>query len=244
MKLKNKTIFITGGTSGIGLAYAKEFLRTGNKVIVCGIRKSAIEEIKKTQPNLIVYRCDITNDDEVKKTLRKIQAEHGGFDILINNAGIQCIYDLTQDDKAILKIEKEIDINFTALAKLTKLSLAILTKKSETAIVNISSILAIVPKKSAPIYCATKAAVHSFSKVLRYQLEDTNTKVFDVILPLVDTEMTKSREGSKVSPEYVAQKVIKAMKTNKYEINIGKSRILLILHRLFPALAYKIIKNT
>ena len=105
-------------------------------------------------------------------------------------------------------------------------------------------IKSIVPKKSAPVYCATKAGVHIFTKVLRYQLEKTSIKVFEVIPPLVDTEMTKDNEEKKVTPEFVAKKVIKGLKKDKYEIHIGKVKLLFFIHRLFPSKAYKILKNS
>ena len=115
----------------------------------------------------------------------------------------------------------------------------------ESWIFNVSSFLGIVPKKSAPGYCATKAALHAFSKSLRYQLEDTSIKVFEIITPLVDTDMTKDREDDmkKLSPESLAKEVFRKLESDTFEIHPGKTSVVLFLNRLFPSLAEKIAKK-
>ena len=127
--------------------------------------------------------------------------------------------------------------------KLTDQLLPLFMKREVAAIVNISSALAVVPKQSAPIYCATKAAIRNFSKALRYQLEKTPIKVFEIIPTLVDTEMTKGRGKNKVSPDFLAAEVLRAIETDKYEIPIGKTRILFLLHRFVPTIAQRIARN-
>lgn len=103
-------------------------------------------------------------------------------------------------------IEEEVNINLLAQLKLTDRLLPILMSHPGAAIVNITSALALVPKRSAPIYFATKAAMHNFTKALRYQLEDTPVKVFEIIPALVDTEMTKVRGKDKITPETLRQR--------------------------------------
>ena len=105
------------------------------------------------------------------------------LNILLNNAGIQHRYNFLKDENALKKIDEEIDINFRAVARLTKILLPSLVKASEAAIVSVSSFLGIVPKSSGPIYCATKAALHAFSKSLRYQLQGAPVKMFEIITP-------------------------------------------------------------
>ena len=116
-------------------------------------------------------------------------------------------------------------------------------QRSSAAIVNITSALALVPKQSAPIYCATKAAMHNFTKALRYQLESTPIKVFEIIPALVDTEMTRGRGKGKITPEAMVDEALRGIESNKYEIRVAKTKILFALHRFLPSVAERIIRN-
>ncbi len=110
-----------------------------------------------------------------------------------------------------------------------------------SAIVNVSSALGLVPKMQAPVYCGTKAGIHIFSKSLRYQLD--KVKVFEIIPALVDTEMTAGRGKGKISPQQLADEFIRAFKKNLYEVSIGKVKLLKIINRIGPRLADKIMKG-
>jgi short-subunit dehydrogenase involved in D-alanine esterification of teichoic acids len=245
MELSKNSVFITGGASGIGLALAKEFLNYENTVIICGRSLEKLEFAKEQYPDINTIRCDVSNMNEVRQAIEKIETEFGSLNILVNNAGIQHRFDFYEDEGAIEKIGEEIDINFRAVVHLTKLFLPILKKAPEAAIINVSSFLGIVPKKSAPGYCATKAALHAFSKSLRYQLEDTSIKVFEIITPLVDTDMTKGREHDmkKLSPESLAKEVFRKLESDVFEIRPGKTSVVLFLNRILPSLAEKIAKK-
>jgi len=245
MELNKNTVFITGGASGIGLALAKEFLNYENTVIICGRNPDKLELAKERYPGLYTIRCDVSNMNEIHQTLEKIKSQFGGLNILVNNAGIQYRFDFYEDENTIEKIDEEIDINFRAVVHLTKLFLPILNKATEAAIINVSSFLGIVPKKSAPGYCATKAALHAFSKSLRYQLENSPVKVFEIITPLVDTDMTRGREDDmkKLSPESLVKEVFRSLESDNLEIRPGKTSVVLFLNRFFPSLAEKIAKK-
>jgi uncharacterized oxidoreductase len=243
MELKNKIAFITGGTSGIGLEYAKKLLNEDCKVIVCGRNENQILEVKNKYKNLDVVKCDITKETDIKKIHDYIAKKYGHLDLLFNNAGIQFNYNFVEDDKAIEKVRTEIDINLVSQINITKKILNLLLLKEGSAIINIASALAKVPKQSAISYCSSKAGLMNFSRVLRYQLEDKGVKVFTVYPPLVDTAMTKGRGKNKATPESVAKSVIQAMKKDRYEIAVGKVNLLFGIHRLIPNLAYKILKN-
>jgi len=243
MQLSKNIIFITGGSSGIGLALAKVFLELRNTVIICGRNLEKLEVVKNKYPGIHTIQCDITKGDEVRLALEKTESDFNGLNILINNAGVQYNYDFHGDNNALKNIDDEININFLAQVKLTKLSLPFLMKQPESAIINVSSGLGIVPKESAPIYCATKAAMHIFSKSLRYQLEKTPVKVFEIIPPLVDTDMTRGRGKGKISPETLAEEVINSLKKNNYEIRVGKVKVLFLLNRFLPSLAEKILRK-
>src|SRR4030042_2453807 len=211
MKITENTILITGGASGIGLSIARVFLENMNTVIVCGRNTDKLDHVKQQYPDIHTVRCDVANQVEVTQIFDHLITNFPSLNILVNNAGIQHQYDFLKDENALKKIDEEIDINFRAVARLTKIVLPNLVKASEAAIINVSSFLGIVPKSSAPIYCATKAALHAFSKSLRYQLQGTPVRVFEIIKPLVDTDMTKGREddAGKMSPEMLAKEVIR-----------------------------------
>jgi short-subunit dehydrogenase involved in D-alanine esterification of teichoic acids len=238
-------VFITGGASGIGLSLAKAFIARNNKVIICGRNLDKLEKVKKEVPGIHVVRCDVTNSDDIRKIIEYFALHELNINILINNAGIQYRYDFLSESNADEKIREEIGINFTSVASLTYRLLPILKKSPQAAIVNISSFLGIVPKGSAPVYCATKAALHVFSKALRYQLGRSSIKVFEVLTPLVDTDMTKGREDDvgKMSPDVLTSSVLRGIEADQYEITPGKAKVILLLNRLFPSLIEKVIKK-
>ena len=243
MNVTNSTVLITGAASGIGLALAKAYLNHHAYVIICGRDEEKLEKIQKELPDIKTITCDISHDDDVDKLIQNIEKNHPSIDVLINNAGIQENYSLIDKKDHSSKIFNEININLISHLKLVDRFLPKLLSRDHSAIINVSSALAFVPKKSAPIYCASKAAIHIYTKVLRYQLEDNSVKVFEIIPPLVDTKMTQGRGTGKISPETLAQEALKNIESDHYEIHIGKSKILLFLHRFLPFLAEKIIKN-
>lgn len=118
-----------------------------------------------------------------------------------------------------------------------------LTNKRKLAIVNISSGLALAPIKSTPIYCATKAAIHSATKALRYQLENTSVKVFEMIPPPVETEMTKDQNQAKMKPEQVVKEFLNSFQNDKFESNIGKIKFFRLMQRVSPKWADNLKKN-
>ena len=243
MKITNNTILITGGGSGIGLSLAGAFSQHGNTVVVCGRNPEKLEALHKQDPHIITLVCNIANDREQQGLINAVMQNYPQLNVLINNAGIQHNYDFTDGKDHRALIDEEANINFLAHMKLTDQLLPLFMKREVAAIVNISSALAVVPKQSAPIYCATKAAIHNFSKALRYQLEKTPVKVFEIIPTLVDTEMAKGKGKNKVSPDFLAAEVLRAIETDKYEVPIGKTRILFLLNRFVPTIAQRIARN-
>lgn len=244
MKLSDNTVLITGGGSGIGLALAKAFARhSGNTVIVCGRNAQKLEAVHAENPAIAALPCDIASDQDQQQLTEVITQKYPDFNILINNAGIQHNYSFPDSRNHLDIIEEEVNINFLAQVKLTDRLLPVLMRQPSAAIVNVTSALAVVPKQSAPIYCATKAAMHNFTKALRYQLENTPVRVFEIIPALVDTEMTKGRGKGKIAPEALAAEALRGIESDRYEIRIGKTKILFALHRFLPSIAERIIKN-
>lgn len=243
MELANNKILITGATAGIGKALAKEFLNYNNTIIAIGRDDRKFESLQSISNSIIPFQCDLGNPLQLEELVLFIEKEHPDTNILINNAGIQYNYQFTEEQHITDKIKHELDVNLYAPLSLIGLLLPVLSLNDQPAIVNISSGLALAPKKQAPVYCGSKAAIRIFTKALRYQLEGSNVHVFEVIPPLVDTCMTKGRGNGKISPEQLSREFIKKFQKNQYEIAIGKVRWLKLLRRLSPALANRLLKN-
>ena len=188
MKVTNNTVLITGGATGIGLALAESLLELGNEVIICGRRKERLIEVQNKHPNIHIKVCDVSDEDSRLSLFEWATRNFKDLNVLINNAGIQRAIDLKKGIKS-LEGENEIKINLEATIYLSTLFIPFLNSKKEAAIVNISSGLAITPLAAVPIYCATKAGVHTFTKCLRSQLSDTSIEVFEVLPPIVISEL-------------------------------------------------------
>ncbi|MEM6359233.1 MAG: SDR family NAD(P)-dependent oxidoreductase [Bacteroidota bacterium] len=241
MNVSCNKVLITGGSSGIGLALAIKLKSLNNYVIITGRDRAKLEKMAY-QYKLDTYQCDLADQCGVQSLIKAVHDQHPDINIIINNAGMQCNYDFI-NNVSFEKIEYEVEVNFNAVAKLSSAFLPMLLGNKEAAIVNVSSGLALSPKKSAPVYCATKAGVHMFTKALRYQMEGTNVKVFEVLPPMVDTPMTAGNGKDKISPEAVAEEFILGFEKNKFEINIGKVKLLKMIHRISPVIADSILKN-
>ena len=196
MQTTGNTILITGATSGIGLAFAKEFVLAGNTVIICGRRAERLAQIKETHPHIVTRVCDMADAAQRKDLADWVTKEYPALNMLINNAGIQLALDLTHPVD-LSHVYAEVETNFIAPVHLTSLLVPHLKKQSNAAIVNITSGLAFVPISFMPVYCATKAALHSLTLSLRHQLQTTAIKVFEIAPPSVDTELGHQRRADK-----------------------------------------------
>lgn len=228
MKLTGNTILITGGTSGIGLAFAGEFLKEGNKVIITGRREDKLKEIKNRFPEIIVKVSDVSDAAQRIELADWIGRSYPDTNILINNAGVQLITDL-KTEVDLNRIGMEIETNFTAPVHLASLFIKHLSGKENAAIINITSGLAFVPIAAMAIYCATKAAMHSLTMSLRFQLKDTGIKVFEIAPPSVDTELGHDRREDKsqshggIPVSEFIEGAIAAIKNDELEAAIGQS---------------------
>ena len=229
MNLTNNTVLITGGATGIGLALAEEFLSLGNKVLICGRREAKLVEAKAKLHGITATRvCDLSIEHERIRMFEWLTRYHADFNILINNAGIQNQINISEDC-IIDKVQNEIETNFIAPVHLANLFIPHLSKKNSAAIINVSSGLAFTPIALMPIYCASKAAMHSFTLSLRYQLSKTSIKVFELIPPTVDTELDRGARSSRgqtergISAKDFAVQAIEALKNDVYEAAIGQA---------------------
>jgi uncharacterized oxidoreductase len=249
MNLSNNTILITGGATGIGLQLAKQLIAKNNTVIICGRRQSKLNEAKAMLPQVHIHQCDVGNIDQRKALFTYCIQHFSGINMLINNAGIQREIDFRKGESDYLNGESESAINLEAVFHLTALFTPHLMLQKESAIINVSSGLGIVPLVIVPVYSATKAALHSFSISLRKQLASTSVKVFEIMPPIVDTELdngAREKRGQTdkgITPEQVASESIVALQNNKYEIPIGIVKVLRIGSRINPKLFLKIINK-
>ncbi|MBP7555310.1 MAG: SDR family oxidoreductase [Chitinophagaceae bacterium] len=243
MNIAGNTILITGGSSGIGLSLAQKLLESGNKVIITGRDKNKLAAIQQKNPGLHICAGDLAGNNGIGELVEHIRQKHPDLNVLINNAGVQFNYTFITEQELTGKIDYEILSNLAAPIKLTNQLLSLLLTQRNAAIVNVSSALCLAPKKSAAVYCATKAGIHSYSKALRFQLEGTPVKVFEVIPPLVDTPMTDGRGKAKMSSDEVAVHIIRSLSADRYEAYIGKSKLLRLINRIMPSLAERIMKN-
>jgi len=249
VNLSHNTILITGGGSGIGLALAKEFLQLNNQVIICGRNLDKLKAARKKFPAIKIIQCDLSSEGSVTALVKEIYREYPGLNFLVNNAGIMRMWNLQKESANIKEQKAEILTNFFGTVQLTQSLIPHLLKQDNGTILNVSSALAYVPMSAAPVYSATKAALHSYSISVRQQLENTNVKVFELLPAAVETDMATEIEkstglknnGPKLTPEKLAVLALKGLKNDQPEIRPGMANTLYIIHRMFPGLSKKMI---
>jgi uncharacterized oxidoreductase len=228
MDTEGNTILITGGSTGIGFAFAEEFIRLRNTVIICGKREDKLKEAKEKLTDVNTFRCDISKENERKALFDWTSSNFKNVNLLINNAGIQRAVNFKNGIEHLLKTDDEIEINFKAQIYISAYFVPLLLKQKSSAIINVSSGLGFIPMANFPIYCATKAAIHSFSLSLRQQLRETQIKVFELIPPGVyDTELKGKKQEKNdwsLSSKELVDATIIGLKNDEYEIAAGASK--------------------
>jgi uncharacterized oxidoreductase len=236
MNLTGRTILITGGSAGIGLAFALKFIELGNEVIVTGRRRTTLEEVKAKYPKLHVIQSDVANPAEIAALAARVKADFPKLDVLMNNAGIMLHKDLKVPAADLAGLMTEVSINLGGVIGMTSAFIDILTA-NKGAVINVSSALAFVPLPSAPIYSAAKAAVHSYTQSLRFQLQETGVEVIELMPPAVKTDLTADLpEGSLklITTDELVKESFAALKTGAQEIRPGQAKQLAFLRRLAP----------
>jgi uncharacterized oxidoreductase len=189
MLLTNQTILVTGGASGIGLALAKRFHARGNTVIICGRDVEKLNAAKSQMPGLITLRADVSKADERTKLFSTVTRDFPALSVLVNNAGIQNQPPSLLEPQDWPAYALELAINLEAPVHLCMLALPHLANKPGATIINVTSGLAYVPIARMPVYCATKAALHSFTQSLRHQAKPANVTVIELAPPAVNTDL-------------------------------------------------------
>jgi len=236
MKLTNRTILITGGSAGIGLAFALKFLELGNRVLVTGRRQAVLDDVKAKHPALHAIRSDVADPAQVAALAESIKRDFPELDVLVNNAGISRYKNLSVPASDLADLMTEVNVNVGGVIRMTSAFIDLL-KGNRGTLINVSSALAYVPLPCLPIYCATKAAIHSYTQSLRFQLEDTGMEVIELMPPAVRTEMTADLPDealSLITTDKLVALSIASLKRGALEVRPGQSAQLALLRRVAP----------
>ena len=245
MNITNKTILITGGGSGIGFQIAKLLNGNGNKVIITGRNESKLQKAAAQLPGVTILATDINSTTDIDNLVNHINTKFGALDILINNAGKAFIHNLETGIDIASRAAEEIQTNYISVIRLTEKLLPLLKVSAEAAIVNVTSIVAFAPGINLPTYAASKAALHSYTRILRYTLaKNTGIKVFELMPPLVNTELSADIGGENgIPPLQVAEGLIHGFENDEYEIHVGQTADLYKLYLSSPAQALNVLNQ-
>lgn len=237
MKISKNTILIIGATAGIGYETAKKLSALNNHVIITGRDQDRLDSAASTLDNVTAIPFDVTSAEQVDSLVERLKKDFPELNIVINNAGRALVYGLDdQNADAFAYAEDEILTNYLAIVRLNQKLLPVLKAKAESAIVNVSSIVAYVPGVTLPTYSASKAALHSYTTALRFTLAATSVKVFELMPPLVNTEFSKEIGGHNgIDPSVVAQDLVDALENDTYQIHVGDTAQIYELFRTSPA---------
>jgi uncharacterized oxidoreductase len=223
MKMTGNTIFITGGGSGIGRGLAEAFHKRGNKVIISGRRKNALEETTKANAGMASIELDVENLASIKAAARYLTATYSDLNVLINNAGIMLL-DTAGDAQDDAQLVATVTTNLIGPLRHTSALIDHLKAQSSATIVYNTSVLAFVPMAATSVYSATKAALHSYVLSQRFKLRNSSVKVLELAPPWVRTDLMNSREAEAAMPldEFI-EEAIAQLEAGAEEILVGNA---------------------
>jgi len=244
MKMTGRTILITGGTSGIGLELATQLIARGNTVIVTGRDLDRLEVARRAVPGLHAFQSDVSDPTSIESLYKTVSGRFPAFNTLMNNAGTMRNIKLGHQ-RQLSDLTAEVDGNLKGPMWMTQAFLPLLLRQNDSLIVNVSSGLAFIPFPAAPIYSASKAALHAYTQCLRAQLADTCVSVVELAPPGTETplfrgefaEEMKGEKGMNVS--VLAKRAIAGIEAGKLEIRPGVSNILKIASRVAPHFMFR-----
>ena len=238
MQLQGKTALVTGGTDGIGAQMIRQLRDRGVTIITSG--RNAERVAASRADGFEVIEADLSTLNGVDALIAAVAGRP--IDLLVNNAGTGADHDFREPGGPDLNVAVAgIFLNLNAPVHLITALMPMLRSRPEAMIVNVTSGLAIAPRAGGPIYCATKAALRSYTQALRAQLKDTRIHVLEVLPPVVETKMTAGRDSKKMGADECARQAIVAMERNANEANVGMVKLLQLVHSVSPALARSIM---
>lgn len=227
MKTTGNTVFISGGSAGIGLAIAKNLSAAGNKVIINGRSEERLQNALKELDNAIAIQGDLSIAADRVRIAEDLKANHPELNIIINNAGAAFMNDLSDsNNNAAEKAYQEMNTNYISVIDFTALTLPLLLQQEEAAIINVSSIAVFRSNKYLPTYSASKAALHSYTQGLRDTFsENENLNIYELYPPLVNTEFSAEIGGANGIPaSEVADELFIALEKNQFEVPVGDTK--------------------
>lgn len=230
MQASGNTILITGGGSGIGRALAEAFHRRGNRVIVAGRRRAVLDEVAQANPGIATAVLDVTDPQDIVRFAAEIARDYPALNVLLNNAGIMQPEDWRAAEVSTAIAETTIATNLLAPIRLTAALLPLLRKQARSTVMTVSSGLAFLPLAITPTYSATKAAIHSFSESLRYQLEGTGVDVVEIAPPYVQTELMGEQQASDPNAMPLAEFVAEVMSILETQPDVRE----VLVKRVYP----------
>ena len=240
---RGTVVLITGGGSGIGLALAREFLAQQAKVIICGRDQTKLTAAVAELENILALACDVTDKAQVSAMLERIKQDYGHLDVLVNNAGIYGRHDFFSNDFDPGEAERIMQTNFVAPIRLSVQALPLLRLSAQPMIVNITSGLAYAPLPRAPIYSASKSALHFFTSAVTRQKPSFPLRIIEVLPPVVDTAMALHSQFLKMPVDQFAHKTLRALRKGKTEIRVGGTLLLYWAMRIAPSIVLRLINK-
>ncbi len=227
MKTTNNTVFISGGSAGIGLEIAKSFSEKGNKVIINGRNQERLDKALEQLENAVAIQGDLSIESERIRIANELIQNHPDLNIVINNAGEAYYYNLADNSNSYELAKKEINTNYLTIIHFTELLLPHLLQK-DSAVVNVTSIASLVSYAPVPTYAASKAALRSYTQSLRNALKETSVKIFEVLPPLVNTSFSAEIGGENgIPPKEVADELLIALEQNQFDVPVGQTKVVL-----------------
>jgi len=226
MKTSGNTIFISGGSAGIGLAIAKKLSAAGNKIIINGRNEERLQKALKELDNAVAIQGDLSVEADRIRIAKVLKEDYFGVNIIINNAGAAFGYLLNETTNAHEKAAIEMNTNYFSVIHFTELMLPHLLEKPAAAVINVSSIAVFGSHKFLPTYGATKAALHSYTVALRDTYEEVkNVQIYEVYPPLVNTEFSAEIGGANGIPaSEVADELFLALEKNQLDVPVGDTK--------------------
>ncbi len=235
MQMSRNTILITGGGSGIGRGLAEEFQKLGNRVIVTGRSRSKLEAVVHANPGIESLASDMADAASVKQLAGEVTARYPGLNAVFHLAGVMISEDLLSGENLDTIDDKTVNTNLLGPIRLTEALLPTLLKQPAATIMTVTSGLAFVPLAMTPTYCATKAAIHSYTESLRYQLKDTAVQIIELVPPYVQTELMGPRQANDPNAMPLSEFIAESMELLKAEPDAREIRVQRVYAQRFAA---------